>query len=125
MASVPNAITVAVAMYFVFSKLNPVRKVALRAPPVPTKPVTNPDMPPPVITVHKLVGNFSAGLNKNEIEITIKNIPRMTLRISCESMPTREAPRKLSKMLGIPNIIIIFLSNPCLKKLILPRLPNR
>jgi hypothetical protein len=31
-------------MPFVFSKLNPVRKVALRAPPVPNKSVTNPDM---------------------------------------------------------------------------------
>jgi hypothetical protein len=124
-ASVPSAITAAVAMYFVFSRSKPVRNVALRAPPVPTKPVINPDIPPPEITVHKLVGNFSAGLNKNEIEITIKNIPRMTLRMSCESIPTRKAPRKLSKMLGIPNVIIIFLSNPCLKKLILPRLPKR
>jgi hypothetical protein len=34
-------------MYFVFSKLKPVRNVALRAPPVPTKPVINPDIPPP------------------------------------------------------------------------------
>lgn len=112
-------------MYFVFSRLNPVRKVILRAAPVPTKPVTNPDMPPPVITVHILVGNFSAGLNKNKVENTIKNIPRTTLKIPCESMSTREAPRKLSKILGMPNVILIFLSNPCLKKLILPRLPNK
>ena len=40
-------------------------------------------------------------------------------------MPTIEAPRKLNSMLGIPNVAIIFLSNPCLKKLILPRLPNK
>lgn len=125
MASVPSVITAAVATYFVFSRLKPVRNVALRAPPVPTKPVTNPDIPPPEITVHKLVGNFSFGLTKNETEIKIKNTPRITLRVSCEIIPTREAPRKLSKMLGIPNVIIIFLSNPCLKELILPRLPKR
>jgi hypothetical protein len=40
-------------------------------------------------------------------------------------MPTIAAPRKLNRMLGIPNVAIIFLSNPCLKKLILPRLPNK
>jgi hypothetical protein len=39
-------------------------------------------------------------------------------------MPPIEAPRKLKMMLGIPNVAIIFLSNLCLKKLILPRLPN-
>ncbi len=72
-------------MYLVFSKLKPVRNVALRAPPVPTKPVINPDTPPPEITVHKLVGNFSVGLNKNEIEIIIKNTPRMTFSMSKET----------------------------------------
>jgi hypothetical protein len=49
--SVPKAITAAVAIYFVFSKLNPVRKVALSAPPVPTKPVIRPEIPPPVIAI--------------------------------------------------------------------------
>ena len=44
--------------------------------------------------------------------------------MSWESIPTIEAPRKLNRMLGIPYVAIIFLSNPCLKKLILPRLPN-
>ena len=92
-------------------------------PSVPTKPVTNPA--PPEITVYKLVGNFSFGLTKNETEIKIKNTPRITLKVSCEIIPTGEAPRRLSKMLGIPNVIIIFLSNPCLKELILPRLPKR
>lgn len=115
MASVPSFITAAVGTYFVFSRLKPVRNVALRAPPVPTKP---PDIHPPEITVHKLVGNFSFGLTKNETEIKIKNTPRITLRVSCEIIPTREAPRKLSQTLGIPNVIIIFLSNPCLKKIV-------
>lgn len=45
--------------------------------------------------------------------------------MSWESIPTSEAPRKLNRMLGIPNVVIIFLSNPCLKKLILPKLPNK
>jgi len=117
-ASVPSFITAAIGTYFVFSRLKPVRNVALRAPPVPTKPVTNPDIHPPEITVHKLVGNFSFSLTKNETEIKIKNIPRITLRVSCEIIPTREAPRKLSQTLGIPNVIIIFLSNPCLKKIV-------
>jgi hypothetical protein len=117
-ACVPSFITAAVGTYFVFSRLKPVRNVALRAPPVPTKPVTNPDIHPPEITVHQLVGNFSFGLTKNETEIKIKNTPRITLRVSCEIIPTREAPRKLSQTLGIPDVIIIFLSNPCLKKIV-------
>jgi hypothetical protein len=29
----------------------------------------------------------------------IKNIPRMTLRISCDTIPTIEAPRKLKRIL--------------------------
>ncbi|SRR5215203_413531 len=49
--NVKRANNIAVAIYFVFSKLNPVRKVALSAPPVPTKPVIRPEMPPPVITI--------------------------------------------------------------------------
>jgi hypothetical protein len=102
-------------MYFAFTKLNPVRKVALNAPPVPKSPVMSPETPPPVITVLVLVGNLTAGLNRNKIEITIRNIPRITLRISCDNMPTIEAPTKLSRMLGIPNVIIIFISRPCLK----------
>ena len=49
--SVANAIVAAVAMYFVFSRLNPVKNVARNAPPVPTIPVMNPDILPPVIVI--------------------------------------------------------------------------
>ena len=65
-----------------------------------------------------VLGSFSSGLIKNKKDNIIKNIPRVILRISCESIPTSEAPRKLNSILGIPNVVIIFLSNPCLKKLI-------
>ena len=51
-------------MYFVFSKLNPVKKVALSVPPVPTKPVIRPEIPPPVITIFLLVGTLSDGLTR-------------------------------------------------------------
>ena len=46
-------------MYFVFSKLNPVRNVARNAPPVPTIPVMKPEIPPPVIVVLVFAANFS------------------------------------------------------------------
>jgi hypothetical protein len=78
-----------------------------------------PEIPPPVITIFLLVGTFSDGLTRNKTDIIIKNIPRITLRISCDSIPTIEAPRKLKRMLGIPNVAIIFLSIPCLKKFFL------
>jgi hypothetical protein len=55
-------------MYFVFSKLNPVRNIARNAPPVPTIPVMKPEIPPPVIVVLVFVANFSEGLSKNKTE---------------------------------------------------------
>jgi hypothetical protein len=63
-----------------------------------------PEIPPPVITIFLLVGTFSDGLTRNKTDIIIKNIPRITLRISCDSMPTIEAPRKLKRMLGLEPI---------------------
>jgi hypothetical protein len=74
--------------------------VAHNAPPVPTIPVMKPEIPPSVIVVLVFAANFSEDLSKNKTENAIKDIFR-----------TREAPRKLSSMLGIPNVIIIFLSN--------------
>jgi hypothetical protein len=99
--------------------------VALHAPPVPTKPVIRPEIAPPVIIVVVLVGNLSSGLCKNKIDIIIKNIPRITFKLSCDNSPTIKAPIKLRTMLGMPKVIIILLSRPCLKKLILPRFPNK
>jgi hypothetical protein len=66
----------------VFSKLKPVKKVALSAPPVPTRPVIRPEIPPPVITIFLLVGTLSDGLTKNKADIIIKNIPKIILSIS-------------------------------------------
>jgi hypothetical protein len=50
--------TAAVAIYFVFSRLNPVRNIALSAPPVPTIPVMKPEILPPVIVVLVFAANF-------------------------------------------------------------------
>ena len=81
--SVANAITAAVATYFVFSRLNPVRNIARNVPPVPTIPVIKPEILPPVIVVLVFAANFSEGLSKNKTENTIKNIPRVICRMVC------------------------------------------
>jgi len=47
--STARAITAAVAMYFSFGNLNPVKNAPLNAPPVPISPARNPDIPPPTI----------------------------------------------------------------------------
>ena len=96
-------------MYFVFSKLNPVRNVARNAPPVPTIPVMKPEIPPPVIVVLVFAANFSEGLSKNKTENVIKNIPRIICKILCGSIPTRQVPKKLRSMLGIPKCSYHFL----------------
>ena len=97
--------------------------MARNAPPVPTMPVMKPEILPPVIVVLVFAANFSDGLSRNKTDNAIKNIPRISCKILCAIAPTREAPKKLRTTLGIPNVIIIFLSNPRLKKLILPMFP--
>ena len=47
--SIANAIAAEVAIYFVFSRLNEVKKAPLIAPPVPMIPAKKPDKEPPII----------------------------------------------------------------------------
>ena len=51
--------------------------VALSAPPVPTKPVIRPEIPPPAIIIFLLVGTFSDGLTKNKADIIIKMLQEL------------------------------------------------
>jgi hypothetical protein len=59
-----------------------------------------PEIPPPVIVVLVFAANFSEGLSKNKTDNAIKNIPSIICKILCGITPTREAPKKLSRMLG-------------------------
>jgi hypothetical protein len=49
----------------------------------------------------------------------------MSYRKGCGKTPIRNAPSSLKSTLGTPNWSIILLSKPCLKKVILPKFPNR
>lgn len=76
-ASVPGAITAAVAMYVSFSIFNPVRNAALKASPVPIRPTLKPETPPPRINDFTFAGKASLGLRRDVAEITIRKIPRI------------------------------------------------
>jgi hypothetical protein len=92
---------------------------ARNAPPVPTIPVKPEILPPVIVVLVLFAANFSEGLIRNKTENATKNIPRIICKMLCGITPTRDAPKKLRNMLGRPKVIIILLSNPCLKKLIL------
>ncbi len=98
--SVATAIVAAVAMYFIFSIFKPWRRVALRAPPVPTNAVINPVTLPPTMNVPVFWGNFNPGFAKNAIDVIIRKIPSVSFSAGWAMIPLRKAPSKLSSRLG-------------------------
>lgn len=115
----------AVAIYFSFGKSNDVKKAARRAPPVPTSPAKNPEMPPPMMLL-VVVGLACKSFFKSDMtEYRARKMPRIAFRVSCGRFFAKKAPMIVNNMLGNPNFIIRFLSMPYLKKAIRPRFPNR
>lgn len=112
-------------MYFTFSMLKPCNMVARRAPPVPTSAVIKPVTLPPATNVPVFAGNFNPGLTKKDVDVTTRKMPKISFSKGCGRTPIRKAPRRLKRTPGTQNWIINFLSKPCLKKVILARLPKR
>ena len=52
----------------------------------------------------------------------VKNTPKMPLSVFCGIYETINAPIRVRQTDGKPNLRSKFLSSPCLKKVILPRL---
>lgn len=123
--STAMAIIAAVAMYFSFGRLNAVKNAARRAPPVPTSPAKNPEIPPPRMLLVVVGLNCRVSLKNEIIEYKARNIPRMARSISWGRYFARNAPRIVNKILGNPNFKMRLFSMPYLKKAILPKLPNK
>jgi hypothetical protein len=58
---------------------------------------------PPAIKVPVFVGIFNSGFLKNDADVVMRKIPKMSFKICCGRTPIRSAPSKLKRMLGTPN----------------------
>lgn len=91
---------------------------------MPTRPVINPEIPPPKTSQLDFAGKTNFSFSRNKIDRDIKNIPKISLRSVCDRLPTNIAPIVLRRKLGTPKSSTTVLSIPCLKNVILPKSPK-